>query len=46
VPAVLIGPTAVPPLDTGFEPFQPSVPVPPLAVQEVAALVVQLNCVD
>jgi len=43
---VLSGPTLVPLLDTGFEPFQPSVPVPPLAVQEVAALVLQLNCVD
>jgi hypothetical protein len=46
VPAVLIGPTVVPLLDTGFEPFQPSAPVPPLAVQELAALVVQLSCVD
>jgi hypothetical protein len=43
VPAVLIGPTAVPLLETGFDPFQPSAPVPPLAVHDVAALVAQLN---
>jgi hypothetical protein len=46
LPAVLIGPTAVPVLDTGFVPFQPSDPVPPLAVHEVAPLVVHVRLVD
>jgi len=33
-------------LDTGFVPFQPSEPVPPLALHEVAALVVHVKVVD
>jgi len=33
-------------LDTSLVPFQPSDPVPPLAVHEVAALVVHASCVD
>jgi hypothetical protein len=40
MPAVENGPMLVPPLDVGTVPPQPSVPEPPLAVQEAALLVV------
>jgi hypothetical protein len=42
----LIGPTVLPRLKVDCEPFQPSVPVPPLAVHALAPLVVQLSTVE
>jgi hypothetical protein len=42
VPAVEIGPIVVPLLDAACDPVQPSEPVPPEAVQEVALALVQL----
>jgi hypothetical protein len=46
VPLPLIGPTAVPVLETGSGPLHPSAPVPPLAVHEVAPLLDQASDVD
>jgi hypothetical protein len=46
VPAVDSGPVDVPVLDVPLAPAQPSDPVPPLPVQEVAALVVHDNEAD
>jgi hypothetical protein len=45
-PMPLIGPTALPVLDTGTMPLQPSAPVPPLAAHAVAPLLDQANEVD
>jgi len=42
-PAVLIVPVLVPVLEVPTCPFQPSDPVPPVAVQEVALLLVQAS---
>jgi hypothetical protein len=41
-----MGPTVLPRLVVDCAPFQPSEPVPPLAVQALAPLVVQLNTAD
>ena len=45
MPATLIGPTGVPALEVLTLPLHPSEPVPPLAVQAVAFVVLQLSCV-
>lgn len=42
----MIGPTVFATLIVDCEPFQPSVPVPPLAVHALAPLVVQLSTVE
>jgi hypothetical protein len=44
--AVLIAPVLVPVLDVATTPFQPSDPVPPVAVQDVALELVQESVVD
>jgi hypothetical protein len=41
-----MGPIVVPLLEAGSAPFHPSVPVPPLAVQPAALVVLQLKVVD
>jgi len=46
VPAVDNGPVEVPVLEVALAPLQPSEPVPPLAVHDVAALLVQDNDAD
>lgn len=46
MPAAVIGPTLVPALAVPTEPVQPSLPVPPLAVQEVALAEAQDSCVE
>jgi hypothetical protein len=45
-PAVLSGPMVVPALAVGRVPFQPSVPLPPLAVQALAPLLLQESTVE
>jgi hypothetical protein len=42
----LRGPTTVPTLLVGSDPFQPSEPVPPPAVHPLAPLVTQVNNID
>jgi hypothetical protein len=42
----LMGPTTSPALLVGSDPFQPSDPVPPLAVHPLAPLVTQVNNMD
>jgi hypothetical protein len=45
-PIVLSGPTVVPVLEAATVPPQPSLPLPPLAVQAVAPFVVHARTVD
>jgi hypothetical protein len=45
-PVATIGPTDWPELEVLTVPLQPSVPVPPLAEQAVALVVVQTSIVD
>jgi hypothetical protein len=46
VPAVLIAPVLVAELKVGCEPAQPSVPVPPVAVQVLAPVVDHARVAD
>jgi hypothetical protein len=46
VPAVLIAPVLVAELKVGCEPAQPSVPVPPIAVQVLAPVVDHARVAD